>query len=44
MTAPSRIVSIEARPAPLSIDLARSGALAIDMQNDLFTAVTTTEG
>jgi hypothetical protein len=35
MTAPSRIVSIEARLAPLAIDLARSVVVAIDMQNDL---------
>ncbi len=43
MTAPSRIVSIEARPAPLTIDLARSAVLVIGMQND-FTAAVTTEG
>ena len=36
MTAPSRIVSIEARPAPLAIDLTRSAVLVIDMQNDSY--------
>jgi ureidoacrylate peracid hydrolase len=29
-----RIVSVEARPAPLSIDLAKTAVLVIDMQND----------
>jgi hypothetical protein len=36
MTAPSRIVSTDARPTPLAIDLARSAALVIDMQNDFY--------
>ena len=29
-----RVVSIDAKPAPLSIDLERAGVLVIDMQND----------
>ena len=34
MAAPSRIVSVPARPAPLAIDLAYCAVLVIDMQND----------
>jgi nicotinamidase-related amidase len=34
MAAPNRLVSIPARPAPLTIDLAQSAVLVIDMQND----------
>jgi hypothetical protein len=29
-----RIVSVEATPAPLNIDLAKTAVLVIDMQND----------
>ena len=29
-----RVVSIDAKPAPISIDLERTGVLVIDMQND----------
>jgi ureidoacrylate peracid hydrolase len=34
MVAPTRIVSIPARPAPLAIDLAQTAVLVVDMQND----------
>jgi ureidoacrylate peracid hydrolase len=34
MAAPTRIVSIAARPAPLTIDLAQTAVLIVDMQND----------
>jgi ureidoacrylate peracid hydrolase len=34
MSAPSRSLVIDARPAPLTIDLAQSAVLVIDMQND----------
>jgi ureidoacrylate peracid hydrolase len=34
MAAPARMVSISARPAPLTIDLAQTAVLVIDMQND----------
>jgi hypothetical protein len=34
MTAPSSIVSIDARSAPRAIDLARRAVLVIDMRND----------
>ena len=34
MAAPTRIVSISARPAPLTIDLAQTAVLVVDMQND----------
>jgi ureidoacrylate peracid hydrolase len=34
MAAPSESVSISARPAPLTIDLAQTAILVIDMQND----------
>ena len=30
----SRIVSVEATPAPLNVDLAKTAVLVIDMQND----------
>ena len=34
MMAPARMVSIDARPGPLTMDLARVAVLVIDMQND----------
>ena len=34
MTPPARVISVEARPGPLTIDLTRSAVLVIDMQND----------
>jgi ureidoacrylate peracid hydrolase len=34
MTPPARVISVEARPRPLTIDLAHSAVLVIDMQND----------
>jgi ureidoacrylate peracid hydrolase len=34
MTPPSRVISVEARPAPMTMDLTRSALLVIDMQND----------
>lgn len=34
MTPPARVISVEARPGPLTIDLTHSAVLVIDMQND----------
>ena len=34
MTPPARLISVEARPGPMTTDLAHSAVLVIDMQND----------
>ena len=34
MTPPARVISVEARPGPMTIDLTHSAVLVIDMQND----------
>jgi ureidoacrylate peracid hydrolase len=34
MTPPARVISVEARPGSLTMDLTRSAVLVVDMQND----------